>query len=145
MILIDAGILLYAYDLESPWHPIARAWLEEAFGTVPIVRLAAATVTAFLGVVTDGRLSRNPKPIAQATHIVDGWLERENVAILEPGAQYWPVLRTLLHESRIAGGRLAEAHLAALAIEHGATFYTNDRDFRRFPKLDVWFPLLDEA
>jgi predicted nucleic acid-binding protein len=79
--------------------------------------------------------------IPPATTIVHGWLDRQNVHAIEPGPRHWERFFAALADANVTGPRVRDAHLAALAIEHGATFYTNDRDFRLFPKLDVRFPL----
>jgi predicted nucleic acid-binding protein len=78
---------------------------------------------------------------AEASFIVDGWMEAPNVALLSPTEQHWAILSDLLPKSQARGPLIMDAHLAALAIEHGATLCTNDRDFLRFPGLKVEFPL----
>jgi predicted nucleic acid-binding protein len=78
---------------------------------------------------------------AEASSIVDGWMEAPNVALLSPTEQHWAILSDLLPKSQARGPLIMDAHLAALAIEHGATLCTNDRDFLRFPGLKVEFPL----
>ena len=143
MILVDSSILLYAYDKTSDWYGIAEGWLAKTFATEPVVRLAEVTVLGFLRIVTDVRMVRMARPVDDAVRIVSGWLARANVDVLEPSSQHWSLLSALLIDSRTAGARVTDAHLATLAIEHGATLYTNDRDFRRFPGLSVRFPLLD--
>jgi uncharacterized protein len=50
-------------------------------------------------------------------------------------------MNELLPSNRVRGSLIMDAHLAALAIEHGATLCTNDRDFARFPGLKLEFPL----
>lgn len=143
MILVDTNILLYAYDKASAWHFAASAWLTKTFEGEAVVRFADVAILGFLRITTDPRLVQMSRPIEVAAKIVDSWLGRENVALLEPTPRHWPLLRDLLVDSRSVGARVTDAHLAALAIEHGATFCTNDRDFRRFPGLSVRFPLLD--
>ncbi|MBV8067447.1 MAG: PIN domain-containing protein, partial [Candidatus Eremiobacteraeota bacterium] len=80
---------------------------------------------------------------AEAESIVSSWLSRQNVFLLEPGPSHWKFFFGALAASRSSGPRVTDAHLAALAIEHGATLYTNDADFRRFPGLEVRFPLTE--
>ena len=145
MILVDTNILLYAYDKVSTWHSAASTWLLEAFENEAVLRFAEVTLLGFLRITTDSRLVKMARPIEEVASIVDGWLDRENVGLLEPTYRHWLLLRELLVDSRSTGGRVTDAHLAALAIEHGATLCTNDRDFRRFPSLSVRFPLLDPA
>ena len=72
---------------------------------------------------------------AEAAAVVQEWLERPNIAILAPTERHWPILKELIRKAQVRGTLLMDAHLAALAIEHGAALYTNDRDFSRFPGL----------
>ncbi len=78
---------------------------------------------------------------SEATSIVTGWVALPNVVLVSPAEQHWAILSDLLSKSRSRGSLIMDAHLAALAIEHGATLCTNDRDFLRFPGLKVEFPL----
>jgi predicted nucleic acid-binding protein len=84
---------------------------------------------------------RTLKTIVAITDNIRALIERTNVTVLQPTARHWPIFFELVRETRASGPLVSDAHLAALAIEHGATLYTNDRDFRRFPKLNVRFPL----
>jgi uncharacterized protein len=77
----------------------------------------------------------------EAASVVDGWLEVANVFVVSPTERHWRILSDLLPKSQARGPLIMDAHLAALAIEHGATLCTNDRDFLRFPGLKVEFPL----
>jgi predicted nucleic acid-binding protein len=58
-----------------------------------------------------------------------------------PGDGHWPLLRNLLAATGTAGNLTSDAHLAALAIEHGATVCSADNDFKRFPGLEHVNPL----
>ncbi len=143
MIAIDANILIYAFNSTAPEHGAAKRWLEETFSRVPAIGLPLTSILAFVRILTDRRLGATPLSTSVAGSIVTSWLTRENVFVLEPGARHWPTFFHLLEDASLCGARTQDAHLAALAIEHGATLYTNDRDFRLFPKLDVRFPLRD--
>ena len=82
-----------------------------------------------------------PYDLGQAMEIVSNWLFRSNVLIVSPTERHWLILSGFLPEHRVRGSLIVDAQLAALAIEHGATLCTNDRDFLRFPGLKVEFPL----
>jgi toxin-antitoxin system PIN domain toxin len=144
MIALDANLLLYAYDSDAAEHDVARTWLEETLSSTPLVGLPLVSVLAFVRISTDRRLSDVPPSHRRVAAIVNGWLARENVVLLEPGPRHWPIFFEMLVDAGVSGPRVADAHLAALAVEHGATFYTNDRDFRIFPQLDVRFPLRND-
>ncbi len=143
MILIDANLFLYAYDGASPDHPAAKNWIEMAVsGASPIV-LPWQTILAFLRITTNPRAMSSPLSRKHAMGIVDEWLARPQVSILSPGERHWGILWGLIEMSQASGPRIMDAHLAALAIEHGATLYSADRDFARFPDLDWRNPLID--
>jgi predicted nucleic acid-binding protein len=73
--------------------------------------------------------------------IVEEWLAQPNFSLLAPGDRHWRILASLLPEAQARGPLVMDADLAALAIEHGATLYSNDRDFSRFPGLKYVNPL----
>lgn len=141
MILIDANLLLYAYDVESPRHEPARRWLERMLGDEPDVRFALATLLAFVRIGTEPRVFVRPLSAKVAIDTVSSWLERPNVAVAHPTERHWLVLADVAASSGIRGARMSDAHLAALTMEHGATLMTTDRDFARFPKLRFRDPL----
>lgn len=141
MILVDANLLLYAYDAASAHHEAARRWWEERLSQPHLVRLAWVTILAFVRIGTHPRVFEHPMSIAEAGSHVESWLERPMVDLLEPGARHWPILSRLLARARASGNLVTDAHLAALAIEHGATLYSSDRDFARFDELSWEDPL----
>ena len=141
MILLDVNLLLYAYDSASKEYRQARPWLERAFVSTEIVALPWATILAFLRISTTPRAETKPLDLQAAVSIVTDWLAQANVIIVHPTDRHWRILSNLLPKSRIRGSLIMDAHLAALAIEHGATLCTNDRDFARFPGLKVEYPL----
>ena len=141
MILIDANLLLHAYNSSSDHHQAARRWLEVAFSQPEPVRLAWVTVLAFLRIGTNPRAFEYPLSTAEASAIVSEWLEQPAVAILDPGERHWTILSGLLRTAQACGALVMDAHLAALAIEHGATLCTSDRDFTRFSGLRISNPL----
>lgn len=141
MILIDVNLLLYAYNPSFERHARAQTWLEGALNRPDPVRLSWAGMLAFLRIATSTRAFESPLSVAEATSIVDSWLARPMVAILDPGERHWEVLSHLLKTTHARGADVADAHLAALAIEHGATLCTSDRDFAKFPGLRILNPL----
>jgi uncharacterized protein len=141
VILIDANLLLYAYDSGSPQYRSARAWLEEKFAGDERIGLGWTAILAFLRVGTSRSVLGKPHSTAHAAAIVSDWLAKTNLDILSPTTRHWPILADLLHKAQARSALIMDAHLAALAIEHGATLCTNDRDFARFPGLKLQFPL----
>jgi toxin-antitoxin system PIN domain toxin len=143
VILVDANLLLYAYDSSSAHHAKARRWLESTFSGTESVRVALSSVLAFLRITTSRTVFRRPFRPEEAIDIVAGWLELPTVRLAEPTPGHWSLLETVARSGQARGPLLMDAHLAALAIEHGATLCTTDRDFARFPKLRLRNPLAD--
>ncbi len=141
MIVIDANILLYAYDRFSSQHTKARQWLEGVFsGTAPI-GLPWLSIKAFLRVATNRKLPGERLTVDEAAQLVDSWLGQPNVRVLGPGDGHWPLMRQMMIEGQASGPLVSDAHLAALTIEYGGVLHTTDRDFSRFPALRWTNPL----
>ena len=141
MTLIDANLLLYAYDPQAAQHATSRKWLEHTLSGPGLVRFAWLTIWAFLRISTNPRVYEQPLTMAEAERHVSAWLAQPVSAILEPGERHWEILRALTRGGQTAGPLVMDAALAAIAIEHGATLYTTDRDFARFPRLRWIDPL----
>ena len=140
MILVDANLLLYAYDETSEHHVGAKAWLEQALQNEP-VRFAWVGILAFLRITTNPRIFKAPLLMGRSAAIVAEWLARPNVAILQPTERHWGILSDLLESAQVRAALVTDAHLAALAVEHGATLVSVDRDFSRFEGLKLENPL----
>ena len=142
MTLIDANLLLYAFDLSSLHHRTARHWLETTLSKPEPVALSWAPILAFLRIGTNPRLLQRPIAMATAAALVSQWLARPTVTVLSPGDRHLEILNRFLIEGQTQGPLVTDAHLAGLAIEHGATSASVDRDFARFPGLRFFNPLL---
>ena len=141
MIVLDANILLYAYDSASSHHKKARAWVEEVFSQAAPIGLPWQTVGAFLRIITSSRLPGERFGLEEAVQLVDRWLEQPNTRLLAPGDDHWSRLRGMIVEGQASGALVSDAQLAALTIEYGGVLYTTDRDFARFPGLRWTNPL----
>lgn len=139
--LIDASVLLYAADSASPFHERVATWLEGVLNGPRRVGFAWPSVTAFLRIVTHPRALERPLTAEQAWAYVEDWLTCDNAWIPQPTASHAAVLGGLITSAGLRGNLISDAHLAALAIEHGAALATTDRDFARFPGLKFFNPL----
>ncbi len=141
MNLVDANILLYAYNESSALHARACAWLESVLSGSEPVGLAWITITAFLRIATSPRVFERPMLPAQAAAVVSDWLSLPSITVFSPGERHWDILRGLMERGQTCGPLVMDAHLAALAMEHGLVLCTTDRDFARFPGLRFLNPL----
>ena len=141
MILPDANLLLYAYYPRAAQHEASRTWLEAVLSGTDTVRFSWQTLWAFLRISTNAKVFEQPLSIDEASAAVSSWLERPNAGIVEPGERHWEILRRLMENAQCSGPLVTDAALAAIAIEHGGTLYTTDRDFSRFTGLAWKNPL----
>ena len=142
MIVLDANILLYAYDSASAYHKKARAWVENVFSGAALVGLPWQTIAAFLRIITNPRLPGERFTLDEAVQVVDSWLVQPNIQLLAPGEDHWFRFREMITEVKAPGGLVSDAQLAALTIEYGGVLHTTDRDFARFPGLRWTNPLV---
>jgi toxin-antitoxin system PIN domain toxin len=141
VILVDANVLIYAIDRDSPHHAAARGWVEGALsGTTP-VGLPWVVILAFLRLTTRSGILRKPLPLEKAIGFVTEWLDQPYVHAVGPGEGHWAVLQNLLRDTGTAGNLTSDAHVAALALEHGAAVCSTDADFGRFPGVERISPL----
>jgi toxin-antitoxin system PIN domain toxin len=141
VILVDANLLIYAIDADSPHHAAARPWFEEALSGTARVGLAWVVILAFVRITTRPGILRRPLTLDKAANYVAEWLAQPNVVAVGPGERHWPVLRNLLKTTGSAGNLVSDAHLAALAIEYGYSVYSTDHDFKRFAGVEHVNPL----
>lgn len=140
MKILDANILLYAYDSSSAHHAVCRDWLQGALNDDDPVGLPWQTSFAFIRISTNPRAVRRPLAIEDACAIISALFERPTVVVVEPGEQFWKAFVQLVAEAHVSGPLIADAVLAALALELGASVCSTDRDFRRFEGLVVIDP-----
>jgi hypothetical protein len=139
--LVDANLLLYAVDVRSPFHERARDWLTSVLNGHARVGLPWQCLTAFVRIATHPRASEHPLPPAQAWSQVQSWLACDVAWIPVPTEHHAAVFGSLVVEHDLRGNLVSDAHLAALAIEHGLRVYSADSDFARFPKVTWVNPL----
>jgi toxin-antitoxin system PIN domain toxin len=139
--LIDANLLLYAVNADFPLHANARSWVEKTLSGAETVGFAWIVLLAFLRLSTRPGIFNRPLTHTESLDIVDSWLEQPCATVVHPGETHSRILRDLFGALGTAGNITSDAHLAALAIEHGAELCSTDRDFSRFPGLSWKNPL----
>ncbi len=141
MTVLDANLLLYAYNADAPQQPAAARWLTELYESGETVALPWVALWAFVRISTNPGIWANPLPAKEAFTVIREWLAQPGVVILQPGPRHAEILELLVHKHRAVGPLVTDAVLAALAIENGALLASTDQDFRRFPGLRWIDPL----
>ena len=141
MILLDANVLLYAANRDAPEHEVARSWLDGQLNGTVRVGLPWPSLLAFVRIASNQAILRSAVTPRQAWRQVEAWLACDPAWIPLPGDRHADVMRQLLEDPLITSRLVPDAHLAALAIEHGLTLYSTDGDFARFRGLTWKNPL----
>ena len=140
--LVDANILVFAVNTAAPEHARATAWLEASLNGDRRVGLPWESLTAFVRLVTHARSFPRPLAPNEAWDIVDAWLAAPVAWVPAPTERHAAVLGDLVRRYRLSGNLVPDAHLAAIAIEHGAEVISADTDFARFTELRWFNPLV---
>lgn len=135
MIVPDVNVLVYAVDGGSHHHETARTWLERTLSGTETIGFAWVVLVAFLRLTTNTRLFTAALTFEESIEIVRGWLAQPPAVIIEPSDRHLDGMKELLDPLGSAGNLVNDAHLAALALHHGATVMTFDSDFGRFAGL----------
>lgn len=135
MILVDANLLVYANITDFEQHDRAREWLDGRLAGTARVGFPWASLVAYVRLVTNPRVFRAPRSALDAMAQVRSWLDRPPAWAPEPTDRHGEVLSQLLAGGSVRGDLVPDAHLAAIAVEHGLTLMSSDSDFARFPGL----------
>ncbi len=145
MKVVDANVLLYAVNEDAPHHRVARDWLDGALGGGETLGFAWVALLAFLRLSTRPGLFPRPLTVEEATGVVDLWLRQPSAVVVHPTARHLGVLAGLLGRHGSAANLVSDAHLAALAAEHGAEVVSFDHDFDRFQGVRRVAPVAGEG
>lgn len=141
MILVDANLLLYAHNADAAEHTLVKSWFEDQLAQPARVGLPWPSLLAFVRLASNPAIVSSPLRPAAAWQYVEEWLTLGNVWIPEPGVQHASILAGYLRLSQMTSRLVPDAHLAALAVEHGLTLCSSDGDFAKFPGLKWANPL----
>jgi toxin-antitoxin system PIN domain toxin len=130
--LVDANVLLYAVNQDAPNHAVARRWLDRALGGAEPVGFTWVVLLAFLRLTTRAGLFTRPLSVDEAIAVLQAWLSRPLAVVVEPTPRHLDILGGILRETGTAANLVTDAHLAAIAVEHGAEICSFDADFSRF-------------
>ena len=137
MKLPDTNVLVYAANLAAPQHAAALRWLKGAFDAPQGVALTWMALLGFVRLTTHPAILSSPLAVEDALRAINQWLTEPAAQVVHPGPQHAALLGRFLVAAGTGGNLTSDAHLAALAFEHGATVGTFDKDFRRFAGVSV--------
>lgn len=140
MLLPDVNVLVNAFLDSSPAHLSDRRWLESVVNGPSRFGMSELVLSGFVRVVTHPRIQRVPTPPGTALEFVSSVLSSPSCVRVRPGGQHLEIFRRLVNEVGATGNTVPDAFHAALAIESGSTWVTNDRGFARFPGLRWQLP-----
>lgn len=141
MTLVDLTLLLAAVNSRAPMHKAARHWWEEKLNSEERIGMTWLVMLGFIRLTTHPKILPEPLLLADAIALVDGWLARPNVEVVQVTPQHWNILQNMLHAVGHGAALTMDAHLACLALEHDAEIATADEDFSHFPGLKWRNPL----
>lgn len=135
MKVVDLNVLLYTVNRDAKHHDAALRWWEAAINGDEPIGLPWVVLLGFLRIATNATIFPRALDAEAAIAKVDGWLALATTRIVREKDEHWDVLRSLMADSGAAGNLTTDAHLAALAITHGAVLVSFDGDFARFKGL----------
>jgi len=137
MILLDVNVLVYAHREDSPHHAQYLPWLETLINSEQAYGISDLVLSGFLRIVTHPKVFITPSTIEQAVTFAQDLRGQPNCTVMSPGPRHWEIFVNLCRTADIKGNLVPDAFLAALAIESGSEWVTADRDYHRFPKLQI--------
>lgn len=141
MKIIDLNILLYAINPSVEHHQVVHSWWESALNGEEGLGLTWLVLSGFVRITTNPRIFPKPLVIDHALLKIDNWLRHDNITLIQETKDHWTIFRELVENSGAAGNLTTDAHLAAIAISHGATLISCDSDFSRFKSIRWFNPL----
>lgn len=141
MLLIDVNILVNAHREGQTKHKEFQVWLEKTVASGQVFSIPSLVRSAFLRIVTNSRIYPVPTPLEEALSALENLQSQPNFLEVNPGDRHWKIFTDLCRRAEAKGNLVADAYLAALAIESGGEWVTADRDYARFPGLKWRHPL----
>lgn len=135
MMLVDTNVLIYAHRPEADRHADYQGWMRELINSPEPYAVSDLALAGLVRIVTNPRIYRDPTPAGIALSFAEQVRSQPQAVIVSPGSRFWSIFRELCKISGARGDLIPDAHLAALAIEHGCEFITADKGFRKFPGL----------
>jgi toxin-antitoxin system PIN domain toxin len=141
MLALDVNVLVSAFRTDAPDHEAMRDWLERSVNSPEPVGVSDAVLAAAVRILTHPRVFAPRTPLETSLRETTRLRDHPGVVTLVPGARHWDVFVRLCRSADVRGNLVTDAQHAAVAVEHGATWISKDRDFARFPELRWRHPL----
>ena len=135
MILPDVSVLLYAFRSDAEEHDAHRIWLENVINGEAAYGMSPQVLSSLIRIATHPRIYVHPSRLAEVLAFVSAVLGQPHCQIVQPGPRHWTIFTRLCRSANAYGNLVPDAWLAALAIESGSEWITNDRDYARFDGL----------
>jgi uncharacterized protein len=139
--LYDVNVLINAYRPEAERHKDFRALIEDVIRGDESYAVSDFVITGFVRIVTNGRTFKDPAKLPEALGFAETVRNQPHAVVITPGRRFWSIFSRLCRQVDAKAKLVPDAYLAALAIEHGCEFVSDDRDFARFPGLRWRHPL----
>ena len=136
MILPDVNVLVYAFRADAAEHAVSKRWLDGVIAADAQFGIAPLALSEVVRITTHTRIFKEPSSIDEALAYCNNLLGQPHCDVVQPGDRHWTIFCSLCRSAGVRGPLVADAWFAALAIEHGCTWITYDRDYARFPGLD---------
>jgi toxin-antitoxin system PIN domain toxin len=136
VILPDVNVLIYAFRRDTPPHETSKAWLDSVIAGEARFGVSKLVLSAVVRIVTNQKIFNVPSALSETFGYCASLIRQPHCEAVEPGERHWDLFSRLCSETGTKGPRVTDAWFAALAIEHGCTWITYDRDYARFPDLD---------
>jgi hypothetical protein len=135
MVLLDVNVLVNAMREDAPRHRVAHAYVDSLRKAPEPFGLSDVVLGGVLRVLTHPRVFDPPTPPALAREFVASLRTSRNAVLIAPETRHWEIFTSLVEQSDAVGNLVSDAWYAALAIEHGCEWITDDSDFARFDGL----------
>ena len=140
MILPDVNILVHAFRKDSPDHGLCHSWLEDVVEGDSRYGMSPQVLSSVIRVVTHPKVFREPSDLDEALRFCEAVLKQPHCVVIQPGESHWEIFTRLCTQADARGNLVPDAWFAALAIEAGCVWITLDRDYTRFPGIEVRVP-----
>jgi len=140
VLLLDVNILVAAHRVDHAQHATVRPWFDDLLDGSQ--RFAVPTVVwgSFVRLATSRRVFPRPTPLKETFEFVESVCDQEYYVTLGPGPQHLALLQEVCIEGDATGDLAPDAVVAAIALEHGCTVASFDRDFARFSSIEHVIP-----